>query len=169
MEGPQETVQLMRCFLWSFFDGGKGMGKRRAFTFVVNDTGCFVCNSHCKSRDGHLQFKLNKKVVPVHRYIYEECFGPIPEGQIIRHKCDNPACINPEHLMTGVHEDNVRDRVDRNRSAKGVHNGRSKLNPEKVKEIRKSDMTTVQLGRLYGVDRKVIYDIRKYKLWKDVI
>lgn len=141
---------------------------RRPFSFDTNKKGCLLCNSHCKTRDGHVQIKVNRKVVAAHRYIYEQCFGLIPNGKVVRHTCDNPSCLNPEHLLLGEHEDNVRDRVERNRSAAGVGNGRSKLTTAIVLEIRKSKLSNQQLSVRYGVDKKVIYNIKNYRAWKGV-
>ena len=53
-----------------------------------------------------------------HRFIYETLIGPIPEGKVVRHSCDNRACINPEHLLLGTSYDNSQDMVSRNRQAR---------------------------------------------------
>lgn len=63
------------------------------------------------------------KVCRVHRMMYELNHGPLPEGIIIRHKCDNPACVNPKHHEPGTPMDNFEDMLKR---------GRSKLHDEKV-------------------------------------
>lgn len=56
-----------------------------------------------------------------HRVAYTIANGPIPEGMIVCHRCDNPVCVRPEHLFLGTQRDNVRDMIakkrDRNRSA----------------------------------------------------
>lgn len=71
------------------------------------------------------------------RYSWEWHRGPIPAGKHVLHRCDNPLCVNPEHLYVGSHADNMSDRQSRNRQARGVRHGLSKLNDEAVKMMRK--------------------------------
>jgi hypothetical protein len=136
----------------------------------VNKNGCHVCTSHYKDKNGHVNIRVDGKLKFLHRLSYENTYGEIPEGLIVRHKCDEPSCFNPDHLELGTHADNVRDRVERNRSAIGTSNGRAKLDEEKVKEIRNNnDNTIAGLARQYGVDRRVIRDIKQRKTWKHVV
>jgi hypothetical protein len=50
-----------------------------------------------------------------HRVVYEEMIGPIPEGLVLRHQCDNPPCVNPNHLEPGTHKENSDDCWSRGR------------------------------------------------------
>lgn len=75
-----------------------------------------------------------------HRLSYEDCFGAIPRGTLILHSCDNPSCVNPEHLRLGSHKDNVADMDIRGRrittQLKGEQNPISKLTTDQVITIR---------------------------------
>jgi hypothetical protein len=119
---------------------------------------------------GHGKFKVRSYVtVSAHRFAYEQHYGPIPAGQVIRHICDNPACCNPAHLVVGEHADNVADRVRRNRSANGERNGRAKLNRQQVeviKQRRANGETLTALGAEYGVHYTTIAHVVNGRDWK---
>lgn len=116
--------------------------------------------------DGRGIFTVGRYPEYAHRVSYVLNKGNIPSGLVVRHSCDNPTCVNPKHLLLGTHQDNVADRVNRNRSAIGERNGRSKLNPEQVKEILASADTPTILGKRYHVDPRLIVKIKKREIWK---
>lgn len=99
--------------------------------------GCFEVTSHARLSTGYYLMKHNYKRKSIHRHVYEELFGEIPEGLVVRHKCDNRSCINPEHLELGTFQDNMNDMVERDRSPRGVRNGNAILDEDKVREIRR--------------------------------
>ena len=109
-----------------------------------------------------------RKTVRAHRLIWLALYGPIPEGKLLRHACDNPPCCNPQHLYLGSDVDNVADRDARLRTATGKHHGRTKLNADDVERIRlglASGQTTTTLARECKVDRKTIAAIRDGRTW----
>ena len=118
--------------------------------------------------------RLNIKNVPIlaHRISYQLYRGGIPKGMSICHKCDNPFCVNPDHLFLGTQKDNMDDMInkgrDHKRGMKGSEHPRSKLDEEKVKLIRLSSKTDMQLSIEYGVSRSVIYDAKHRNTWKHV-
>ena len=70
-------------------------------------------------KDGYGYLRINNKKPKAHRLAYETWIGPIPEDKPqVLHHCDNPPCINPEHLYAGTNKDNVKDRIKRNRSSR---------------------------------------------------
>lgn len=111
----------------------------------------------------------NGKKVSAHRLSYETFKGPIPEGLVVRHTCDNRACCNPEHLVTGTHKNNMQDAVERRRIASGESQGLSKLNWEAVQVIRGTDRTSKDLAETYGVSTVTINRVRRNITWQDAM
>ena len=93
---------------------------------------------------------------------------PVPSGQkmwVVMHKCDNPPCCNPAHLQLGTFSDNNRDMYAKGRQGNrnlpvGSDHGMSKLTEEQVIEIRKSDMSHIELASIYGVSDGTIKYVR---------
>ena len=147
--------------------------QRKQIDFEIDENGCFICTSHARNKGYPLSWFDGKKV-RLSRFIYEQMHGEIPEGHVIRHKCDVRECINPEHLETGTQKENVWDAIKRNRfkSRMGGTNNNSKLTVEKVKEIKvalenKSD-SNYGLARRYGVSDMAIRKIKKSQMWAHV-
>lgn len=70
-----------------------------------------------RDEKGYGRFSFQDKDMRAHRMAYTLAYGPIPEGLLIRHTCDNPPCVNPNHLLVGTDADNVRDMMERGRHA----------------------------------------------------
>ena len=137
--------------------------------FKVKKNGCHVCTSHCSDEKGYVVCTKDGKTKPIYRYIYRFYKGEPKKGMVIRHTCDNRRCINPQHLIIGTHQDNVRDRVERGRSAKGKDNGRSKLTERQALSIYNNKKNTrTELAKKYGVDRQVIRKIQIGETWRCV-
>jgi hypothetical protein len=93
-----------------------------------------------------------------HRLSWEMQFGPAPEGHGVLHKCDNPACVRPDHLFTGDQKVNLDDcrRKGRKKVATGEGNGRHKLSDRDRSEMRGlygDGIGYRKLGKLFGVHR----------------
>ena len=106
-----------------------------------------------------------------HRVSYELAVEPIPDGLCVRHKCRSRACVNPEHLETGTHLENMRDKIRDGTSHRlaGERNPKSKLTQEQVATIRlrhSNGESQSALGREYGVSQASIWLIIKISTWK---
>ena len=103
-----------------------------------------------------------------HRVSWIMKHGEIPPNLRVLHRCDNPSCVNPEHLFLGTDGDNQRDKREKGRSARGSKNGNSKLTSDKVIAIRSSEKPVRHIAEEFGIDASTVYNIRKRKQWAHV-
>ena len=122
-----------------------------------------------KNPAGYGQIRVDWKGWLVHRFVYTRLFGEIPDGLIIMHTCDNPACINPAHLELGTHMHNVRDKEAKGRGNQGPQNGQAKLTEDDVRQIREAYTGArgelAALGRRFGAHRSCIHKIVNHTHW----
>lgn len=129
-----------------------------------------------RSIRGYGRFQYKGKIVGAHRVTYEVYKGPIPEGLFILHSCDNPSCVNPNHLIEGTQKDNMRDMFGKNRYPMeklyqpGPDHHNAKLTWEQVQEIRflyaQGEITQWDLGVKFGVTQPVINRVVRNKGYK---
>lgn len=130
---------------------------------------------------GCWETEVYRKVAVIHRkryrlyQLYYILFkGGLTPGLQVCHSCDNPFCVNPDHLWEGSHQDNHEDKVKkgrhRNGASPGELNGSAKLSRAQVEEIRfryiPRKVTMDQLAREYGVAKSQISFIIKGKAWR---
>lgn len=135
------------CWLWTASTTGFGYGKLTVSGRLVG--------AHCFS------FVLHK--------------GPIPDGKWVLHKCDTPACVNPQHLFAGTRRDNVED-MDRkgrrrNRVSRGEANPSARLKEVEVVEIKRAlrnGAAREDLAERFKVSVHLIRGIGKGRIWAHV-
>jgi hypothetical protein len=122
-----------------------------------------------------------------HRVAYELTYGPIPPGMVICHRCDNPACVRPDHLFADTQTANMRDMTAKGRRARGERQGlrlhpecaargervaSAKLTAEQVREIRHryaaGEVTQKQIARQYGVSQSGVSLLIRRVRWRHV-
>lgn len=112
------------------------------------------------------------EIEPTHRATWRLFCGEIPEGMHVLHKCDNPICVNPDHLFLGTRSDNAKDmwakKRARPKAQHGEGHGCSKLTDEDVRRIRESSTSGVELAEQYGVGKTTISSIRLRKTWRHI-
>ena len=137
----------------------------RVLARIVKDeqTGCWVWQGGC-GYNGYARLRRGDDGKPVlcHRVVYEHFSGPIPEGLVVMHTCDNRRCLNPEHLRAGTQKENMQDMYKKGRSTRSV------LTEPEVREIRRlseNGASTHTLANSFCVSPATIYNITSGKAW----
>ncbi len=119
--------------------GVKGSALSRFWQQVCKTESCWLWTGHTKSRGKGLIW-VDGKPVYASRFSYQQFVGEIPKGMYVCHSCDNPVCVNPDHLFVGTQDDNMKDMKLKGRSNHpiGSMNGRAKVTEDDVRFIRKN-------------------------------
>lgn len=145
---------------------------RRFWRTVSKSRGCWEWTAR-KSPTGYGMFHMLGKDYRAHRVSWWLEHGQLPADLGVLHKCDNPACIRPSHLVLGTQQDNIRDMEAKNRGVHviGTRHGRARLDPEKVRAIRSTPLqhgSMTRLARLYGVSYHAIRAVIDGTYWAHV-
>lgn len=128
-----------------------------------------------KTMDGYGEFWYQNKTCKAPRISYMQFKGDIPDGLWVCHTCDNPGCVNPDHLFLGTHLDNEQDKKRKGRQFRpiGENHHLVKLNETLVREIRyrysHEQITHQALADEYKVTRECITRLLAKKSWKHVM
>jgi hypothetical protein len=143
---PSHRPELGNCWLWTAAKtGGYGV------------IGC--CDSGPKKQD------------LAHRVSWRMHCGPIPDGLLVLHKCDNRSCVNPKHLFVGTYQDNSDDCCLKDRIANAERSRSSKLTVSQVLEIRKRYALGTRSGELcaaFGISHTTVQNIVTGRTWSRV-
>lgn len=106
-----------------------------------------------------------------HRLAWRLANGPIPAGRVVRHRCDNPRCVEPDHLLLGTQADNMQDMVSRRRfNRSGERNNSARMTWPKVRKIRadhQAGATVKQLAAKYRICKSQVRNIINGHHWKE--
>lgn len=120
-----------------------------------------------KSKSGYgLRRRKKGKTRYIHRITWIKKHGPIPDGMVVCHKCDNRLCYNLEHLFLGTHSENMKDMHDKGRGG----DTSVKLTEEDVIWIRANEgiLTQGEMARTLGVDPATISRVLLRKTWRNI-
>lgn len=134
--------------------------------------GCWEWNG-AKTKDGYGRTTKKSKSTTTHRRMYELVFGEIPRGLHVLHMCDNPPCINPEHLELGDHNKNMAQMQSRGRKAvlSGEDNPSAKLTEEDVSDIKiflRNGILPKDIIKVYPIKQAIVYHIKNNRVWSNV-
>jgi len=150
----------------------KTLAERFADLVVAGPSGCLNWIGS-KSRKGYGRMRegpRDSKVVAAHRIAWQLHNGTIPDGLSVLHRCDNRACVNPNHLFLGTYADNNTDRDSkgRHRPLRGESNGMAKLTRADVMAIRADQRTSIAIAPDFGVSNSLVRLIKSGKAWTHV-
>jgi hypothetical protein len=139
-----------------------------------------------KNRKGYGQVSGKGRVWMAHRLAWHLSNGPIPEGLLACHRCDNPGCVNPAHLFLGTAMQNTADMISKGREdfscehllehrdkaiealPRGEAHHRAKLTDDNIRDIRADKRVARLVAPEYGVSKSLITLIRARSIWKHV-
>lgn len=120
----------------------------------LNEQGCHIVTSHARTQYGYVKIWRDGKTQQLHRYIYEQNHGEIPNELVVMHSCDNRDCINIEHLSLGTQKDNIQDMIRKGRRSPKACNPKKDIIPNNLKIIRKEKgLTIAELSEQTGVSK----------------
>jgi hypothetical protein len=135
-------------------------------------TGCWVWTASRTSKGyGQIKIPKTRRQIPAHRLSYLIHRGPIPLKKCVLHKCDNPPCVNPDHLFVGTKMDNALDMVSKMRHCYGERQGGHKLTEAEVLDIHrliKMGMKQKEIARMFSIGEMQISRIKSGARWKHV-
>jgi hypothetical protein len=150
----------------------KGKSLRERFDCqAVKKYGCWDWIGH-KDKKGYGRILVEGKIQLAHRVSWELANGPVPNGLLVLHRCDNPSCTNPEHLFVGTQKDNIDDMVNKGRDRrghpilKGIANGATFLSDDDVYAIREWNGSLKEAAAHYRISYGQIWNIRTRRSWK---
>ena len=122
-----------------------------------------------QSRDthGYPQSTFKGRKITGNRLSYAAFKGSIT-FKVVRHTCDNRACVNPDHLILGSEADNSADMVERERQAYGERNGSANLSAEQAIAILKDSRTCREIAADYGVWKGTVSAIKTGRTWSKI-
>jgi hypothetical protein len=151
--------------------------ERKAFPEPMS--GCWLWEGHLNAKTGYGRMYGNIRGATAHWSAHRAAYllykGDIPDGMQVCHRCDNRACVNPDHLFLGTATDNMQDASKKGRldwkgmrpvpDQKGEKHPMAKLTREAVEYIRSSDESQNQLAKRFGVKQASIWRVIHRKTW----
>lgn len=155
---------------------------KKRFKRFVNEDGpiiipslgkCHIWTGY-KKKSGYGTFNLDGRRIGAHRAAYMIFVKFVPDGVCVLHKCDNPSCVNLNHLFLGSLDDNMKDAASKGRMPRGESSYRAILTDELVKWIREIHIPrspsrgSVAIAKTLGIGYQAVDNVVKRKTWKHI-
>ena len=119
-------------------------------------------------------YGIFRKHILAHRFSYQHFIGGIGNGMSVLHKCDNPACVNPDHLFLGNQKDNIQDMMNKKigkfPGSPGERHHKHKLTRKNIEEIKDKlnlGVKQKEIAKIYSIDSSQISRINTGKTWRN--
>lgn len=152
--------------------------EERFWRYVEKSPGCWTWTGGSMTKKGYGQIGLGgrgAKFILAHRLSYQIHCGEIPEGMVVMHLCDNPSCVNPEHLKTGTQSENIKHAVHSGRKSlpdlphpQGIEHHKAKLDDDKVRWIRTCGKSIREMALELGVSKSTVERVKNGLRWTHV-
>ena len=154
--GEERIIRASQLREGKFFTCGAELC--RFWSKVDKTDGCWNWMGALKETGyGAFRLKGAKATVPSHRYAWEQTRGPIPKDKWLLHTCDNPRCVNPDHLYLGTHQDNVDDMIERGRHGGWKHRRLTTEEKNAMKaDYKRGGSSHPDLAKKYGTSLKTV-------------
>ena len=135
-----------------------------------DESGCWIWMASCAGK-GYGQIKLpgERRQIYAHRLSYLIHKGPLPEGKHICHTCDNPRCVNPDHLFVGTSQDNHDDMKNKGRHTYGEKSATAKSTTKDVLQMKAmiaAGVPQTKIAALFGLHQTTVSKINRAERWK---
>lgn len=148
--------------------GPKPKPPMERFIIKVNRCGPMIIKTRCHQwtagvdKDGYPMFGPGdgRTVARGHRWLWEQVIGRIPDGKVLRHRCDNPSCVNLKHMKIGTPRNNNEDRNKRGRTSRHAQHYAAKLTLEQVTEMRQRKLDGESIYSFFA-EYGITYDTAK--------
>jgi HNH endonuclease len=139
-------------------------------SIAVDERGCWIWQL-ARFKRGYGMVRSDGKNKLAHRFAFEACVAPIPEGALVCHHCDVPACCNPEHLFLGDHRANMADSARKGRR-RGSKHPRAAFTEQLVADVRaeyaRGGVRQVDIAERFGVSRTTVGSLLCGRNWGHV-
>lgn len=169
-------MQQRRAGLLPVGTRARGAAEDRFWRYVEKSAGCWPWTGS-KTPKGYGKLGEGGKGgrgLLAHRFSYEVHKGQIPHGLVVMHSCDNPSCVNPDHLTTGTQSENILDSFRKGRKIccpphySGQAHYAAKLTDDLVKWIRSSGLSIRMMAAQLGLPESTIGRAKRGQTWRHV-